>query len=235
MNLKISFFSIIILIFLLFINLGNFLDVTEKPIKSDIIVCLGGGYGGRISKAIDLYTNSYSSSNKMILTGYNKNWKEIEDRRIKVLKKNNIILLNNIIHKKTITSTRNEIIFIKKYMIQHDYKKAIIVTDRPHSKRVSALLNILTIENDKHLSFSIVGSEVKWWNSSKYYENKTSFLYAIHEFIKFSYTYIAYGFLEKIGMLEHIKEPLVPIFNFIRNNIDKYIYKNTNKTIKNEN
>ena len=234
MNSKISFFSIIIiLVFLLFINLGKFLDVTEEPIKSDIIVCLGGGYGGRISKAIDLYSNSYSNSNKMILTGYNKNWKEIEDRRIKVLKKYNISM-NNIIFEKEIKSTRNEIVFIKKYMIQHGYKKAIIVTDRPHSKRVSALLNILTIGNDKHLSFSIIGSEVKWWDSAKYYENKTSFLYAIHEFTKLSYTYIAYGFLEKIGILEYIKKPIAPIFNFIRNNIDKYIYKNTKKTLKNE-
>ena len=56
-----------------FLNYGKYLDVTSKPVVSDIIVCLGGGGNlERMKKAVDLYKNGYSQKNILIVTGGTK-------------------------------------------------------------------------------------------------------------------------------------------------------------------
>jgi len=52
--LILSLFSLLV-----FMNLGNFIDVTQKPVQADIIVSLGGGSGCRIQTALSLYKNGY--------------------------------------------------------------------------------------------------------------------------------------------------------------------------------
>ena len=48
-------FSFILLV-LFFLNLGNFLDISQEPRKAELIVCLGGGEKHvRIKKAISIY------------------------------------------------------------------------------------------------------------------------------------------------------------------------------------
>ena len=52
-----------------FLNLGKWLDVTEKPQRSDIIVCLGGGTLERVKKSIELYKNGYAKHREVIILG----------------------------------------------------------------------------------------------------------------------------------------------------------------------
>lgn len=237
MNLRNNIYILItfLLLLLFTFNLGNFLDITRKPKISDIIVCLGGGYGGRVKKSIDLYSKSYSKENLILLTGDNRNTKEkklnLEDRRFELLSKNNIpeddIILNN-----KLTSTRNEIIYIKKFMIENNYESAIIVSDKPHARRIQLLINILKVENDKKLQFNIVGTDVKWWNSNNYYMTKIGLTYALNEFLKVIYTYIAYGFLEKAGFLKTIKIYTTPLFYFFKKKFDNLIHNYTKEEKK---
>ena len=56
-----------ILVILLFINLGNFLDLTTEPKKSDIIIVLGGGKDTRIKKGLELYKENFSNSNQIVI------------------------------------------------------------------------------------------------------------------------------------------------------------------------
>ena len=72
MKIKIIFLFLFLVIFfigLAIVNLGKFLDITEKPSSSDIIVCLSGSAGYRIKKALSLYQKGYSRSHKIIFIG----------------------------------------------------------------------------------------------------------------------------------------------------------------------
>ncbi len=215
--MKLMLVLLILFIFLLFffLNLGNFLDTTREPIKSDVIVCLGGGEDERIEKAIELYKSSYSYENVLILTGYDRYGKSIKsddnDSRVSYLNKNNIKNIN-IIHKKDLHSTKEDIIYVKNYMISNNYKSAIIVSDPYHSRRVQFLIDVINIQYESDLSFNIVGTDLKWLDNQTYYLTKIGQVTVIHEFIKLVGSYMAYGILEKLGILEIVKEHANPVY-----------------------
>jgi len=54
LKIIIIFFLLFLLSLYIFINLGNFVDNTQKPIKSDIIVSLGGEAGCHLQEALKL-------------------------------------------------------------------------------------------------------------------------------------------------------------------------------------
>ena len=163
--------------------LGNFLDVTEPPKQSDIIVCLGGGTVERVEHSINLYKQGYSRGDKLLLIG--ELWYNLP-----YVKKNYPYL--NIIIDETPQNTAQEIVFIKRYMQKHHYKSAIIVTDPPHTRRVKQLVSLLVTKEDKTLRFVYVGSNVAWWNKKQYFENDKAFLFAQNEIVRVVYNFIHY-------------------------------------------
>lgn len=200
---------------LFFLNLGNFLDTTEEPIKSDIIICFGGGENERIAKAIELYKSSYSTKDILILTGDNRNREERKsnsiDNRFKYLRDNNIDNIN-IIHERNTRSTKGDIIYTKEYMISNNYKSAIIVSDPYHSRRIQYLAGALSVNHDSDLSFNVVGAKLEWLNSKTFYLTKKGQFTIINEFIKLLGSYIAYGILEKLGILESVSNYTHPMY-----------------------
>lgn len=211
------FFTISFL--LLFFNLGNILDITQKPIKSDIIVSLGGGDKERVKKAIELYNTNYSTQNILILTGESKSSKK--DLRIKYIEDNTFNNIN-LINVTTTKNTKEEILFIKNFLLEKNFKSAIIVSDAPHSRRIQTLINLLKIDGDDELSFNIVATNTNWWNTNIYYKNKRAQNFAFLELVKLTYAYLAYGFLEKIGVLDFIEN------NYLVEKIKKNILKEYN-------
>jgi len=231
---------LLILIFLsilatvIYYNLGRFLDITQKPKQSDIIVCLGGGDGARIKRAIDLYKQGYASSNLLILTGDNRSKKSrklgLDDKRIEFLKKTNQYKYTKLVHYQAIGNTKVEVIFIKKYMQEHNFKSAIIVSDPPHSRRIQLLLDLINVTNDNELKFNIVSSNISWWNTREYYKNKKAKAFAAREAIKLVYAYVAFGLLQKIGLYDNTRELMMPYYKYLKKRIDNITYfylKNT--------
>ncbi len=206
---------LIVLFLVFFLNLGNFLDIAKEPVKSDVIICFGGGEEERIAKAIELYKSSYSNKNILILTGDHRSREERKvnaiDNRLKYLENNNIDN-NNIIHKRDTKSTKGDVLYAKEYMISNGYTSAIIVSDPYHSRRIQYLTDVLNIDNDSNLSFNIVGADLKWLNSRTFYLTKIGQVTIIDEFIKLLGSYMAYGILEKLGILEIVKEHTNPIY-----------------------
>jgi len=159
-----------------FFNLGKWLDVTEKPVTSDIVICLGGGTVDRVKKSITLLEQGYT--NKFLLLGeswYNQPY----------IKKNYPKLSVEI--DETPTNTEEEVLFIKNYMQKHGYKSALIVTDPPHTRRVKVLASKL-LDNDDNITFRMIGSDVVWWEKRHYYTNAQARNTAWHEVIKNLYT-----------------------------------------------
>ena len=178
-------------------NLGRFVDITEKPIESDIIVSLGGDYSGcRLKTAITLYQKEYSKSKKLIYTGRDHIPETIEPSgsRIKYLRNNNIEN-KNIIHidKSIIANTMEEVFFIKKYMLKHHYKSVIFISHPQHSRRISTLATYIADYEKSGLKLQVVSCNPTWWNRSLYYTNKVSIYVTVREIEKLFYNLIKYG------------------------------------------
>ncbi len=185
------FTTILLLLSFVFLNLGKWIDVTEEPVKADIIVCLGGGTIERVEKSIELLEGGYSKMEVFLLIGeswYNQPY----------IKKNYPYM--NIVIDESPKNTKEEVLFIKEYMKKHSYKSALIVTSPPHSGRVKLLTSLISVEEDEALKFYLAASPVKWWNSEYYYENKRAIVSVEHEIKGILYTLFTYGFLSKIGL-----------------------------------
>ena len=191
-----SFTILAVLMAFAWLNLGRFLDVTEAPVKSDIIVCLGGGTVDRVKRSIALLKEGYAKKEVFLLIGeswYNQPY----------IKKNHPDI--NIVIDEGPKNTKEEVLFIKKHMKAHGYKSALIVTDPPHSRRVRLLTSLVNIEGDEAMRFHIAGSDVEWWNREHYYKNERAIGTVKNESIKILYSVAAYGFLEKLGLLDELE------------------------------
>ncbi len=161
--MKLISFIIIFLGFLIysFFNLGKFLDVTQEPSKTDLIVSLGGNGYLRLQKSISLVEQNFS--NTIIITGYDgtkvTKAKNIPDPRLKVINNEKYKNINFIINP-NLKNTAEEIIYVKKYMKENNLKDVTFVTEKPHSRRILILVNLLGEKGDfkfAHPSADIMG------------------------------------------------------------------------------
>ncbi len=184
-----TFLSLLICIALLFgiKNLGYFFDITEEPSQTDLIVVLGGS-SNRVKKAYKLYEQNLSSQAKMILTG-----EEIFARSERIS-----YLINHGVSKEHIIlasqpeNTLQEIRYIKHYMLTHDLKRVIIVSDPPHSRRIMFFANTVFDYPASGLTPIVVGSESPWWDAGHYYVDPAAISFVIKETIKYNYYLFRY-------------------------------------------
>jgi len=178
-----------ILLWIGYLYMGEWLDVTQKPLKSDIIISLGGGDWHRHSQAVNLYEQGYAVKRMLLLTGADITPKMrqegIMDGRITNLKLHHPNI--NYAYHPELSSTREEVRFIKTFMVEHGYKSALIVTDPPHTRRVALLSSVIHIPNDDNITFRFVSSGVQWWDKAHYYDNETARNYVMTEILKIPY------------------------------------------------
>lgn len=212
-KMLISLIILVIFGLFIFLSLGNFVDVTQKPVQADIIVSLGGDYSGcRLKKALELYKNGYSKSAKLIYTGRDSVSKSVEEsgsRRQYLL--HNGVAENNIVNidRSMISNTMEEALFIKKYMLYHNYKSVLIVSHPQHSRRIQTLAQNIAEYKNSGLTLAIVSCNPGWWNASEYYKNKTSLIVTKDEIEKLIYNFFKYG------------TPLIKFTKYSKNNEDK--------------
>ena len=190
---RLSYVMVILVCILIifFFNAGKYLDITRKPIKSDLIVCFGGGGSRRIQKSMNLYNKGYAKKKLLLLTGYqdsNKKYliKHYPEARYIVGPHAN--------------SSGEEIRFIKTYMVEHHYKSVIIVSDPYHTRRIKILTDLISVKNDEKLSYVFVSSGISWWHRNKYYQNPRAIKSALGESLKIPYAYLYFGLIEKLGI-----------------------------------
>ena len=183
-NMRKTVNKLIVLFFVLLIvgfNLGKWLDVTQKPVKSDLVVCLGGGTVDRVKKSLGLVNQEYAKH--FLLLGeswYNQPYLQKHLPSVPVT-------VNE-----TPKNTKEEVAFIKKFMLKNGYKSVLIVTDPPHSRRVSLLFALLKEEGDENLCFHLIGSDVDWWDPDVYYQDKHGRNAVIQESMKIIGSYLLY-------------------------------------------
>ena len=179
-----------------FLNLGRYLDVTQKPLKADMIVCLGGGSVEWIQKASLLYEEGYAAKDTLFLVGD-------AEANIAYMRTNKPKLRFAVDVEPE--NTGEEIYAVKRYMKAHGYTDALIVTHPSHSRRVSLLTSLISVEGDEEMRFRIIDSGVAWWDKEKYYQNETGRGAAMSEALKLVYNFIGYGILDKVGLLDEVK------------------------------
>lgn len=188
-----------------FFNFGNYLDVTEKPIKSDLIVCLGGGKDLiRIKKSLELYRLGYAKKNILLVTGGTKNTEKdhnADDRMAYLGKQEDNI---SVVYNPYTQNTAEEIGFIKNYMKEHNYKTVMIVTEPPYARRIRILADI--VDTEQNIDMTIASSEPQWWDNKEFYLNRHAKYMALSEFVKIPYNYLLYGVFDKFGYLPKIHE-----------------------------
>ncbi len=186
------FFFLILFSVTIFINLGRFVDVTQKPVNADIIVSLGGGLGDlRQKKTLNLYKDGFSKSGKIIYTGGIKKYYRIWG----VYLENNGILKQDIIHidKSIAYNTMEEIFFIKQYMLKHHMKSVIFVSHPQHSRRITILANSVAGYKEAGIDLVVVSAEPRGWNREEYYKSRTSIRSTMREIVKLFYNLIKYN------------------------------------------
>jgi len=192
--------QILKLIFILFVVFGvciyllaKNLNVTQPPIKADIIVCLGGGYVERLDKGIELYHEGYAD--KIIFTGPGIGLLDQDDKigfwkipffEEKGIPKRDIYYLENM------ENTYTEIKAIKEYMLKNGYKRVLIVSDPPHSRRIQYLVDLFKYKKSS-LEVKIIGSDVLWWNQNKYFDSLRAYIEATKEVLGMIYYYVRYS------------------------------------------
>ncbi|HEO98247.1 MAG TPA: YdcF family protein [Epsilonproteobacteria bacterium] len=174
-------------------NLGNFFDVTTEPKYADVIVSLGGDNGNRIKKTLELFDHNYSSSQKIILTGaddFDPSMKIHElDWRASYLAKKGVDIENIVFNAKAI-NTLEEIFYIKNYMLENKLHSVMLITDAPHSRRISFFASKVAHYEDANISYMIVSSENDWWDRDNFYSNPEAVVFVVNECIKLIYYYI---------------------------------------------
>ena len=182
-------FSFILLV-LFFLNLGNFLDISQEPRKAELIVCLGGGEKHvRLKKSISIYQDG----NLLLLTGGTDFTKKdsMQDKRISYLVKYPNIQYE---YNPSLKNTADELFYVKKIMKDYNFKNVSIVSDPFHTRRIQILADLF--EFDKaDIKLNIVGSDLSWWNKSTYYKEEKAIEVAFSELIKIPYNFIKYGLL----------------------------------------
>ena len=180
----------------------------------------------RLEKSLELYKLGYTKTNKIILTGSligRLSEKDLIGFYKKKYLQEHGVPEKSIIYAEGTGNTMREVLFIKNYMLAHHYKSTIFVSDPPHSRRIMFLAKVINNYDDANLSCVVVGSDVKWWDRIHYYKNKKARRDVISEISKLVHNTIAYGVLQKFGLLEVVKETFAPLIHFFRVDIYKYI------------
>ncbi len=184
-------------LFYLHFNLGKILDITQEPIKTDLLVCLGGGdHIKRTKKTIELYEKNYLQKNSIIFTGV----KSLSSNVYKSFdKKTNIIIVNNV------RNTMEEVLYIKNYIKENHLSSVTFITEAPHSRRIKIFWDIFG-DDLKDVRFSVVASELETWDSKNYYKNDFAKEYAYSEVVKLIYNLFVYGVLDMIGLKDQFED-----------------------------
>ncbi|WP_456380449.1 YdcF family protein [Hydrogenimonas sp.] len=189
-----------------FLNLGNFLDVSETPKKVDLIASLGGDrLGYRIRKAYELYAGGYSKSGKIVINP------RYDAHAAAYLAETNVSKNMIVTMDDNATNTMGELSFIRNYMLAHNMQSVIVVSDPPHLRRIKFFATTLVPFEEDGLQCIVVGSTPPWWRDKHhYYRHGFAIANAMSELAKFIFDYIKYGVLMKLGMWEPIENFFAP-------------------------
>jgi uncharacterized SAM-binding protein YcdF (DUF218 family) len=162
---------LLIVLLLVFLNLGSFLIVNENPVMSDVIVVLAGDTGGRTAYSVMLLKSGYSEN--LLCTGGRHTPNYDSSSVADAMKKqaiNSGISENHIIVEDQAVSTYENAAFSKVLLLKYGYKSAIVVTSDYHMRRSRIVFNKVFKGTGINLTFCSSKDHnftpEKWWTNN---------------------------------------------------------------------
>ena len=184
--------TLLLLLAILFVNLGHWLsEPVNKPVKTDLIVTLGGGGIERDQMAADLYKAGYAK--KILLTGMGKIVNSSQHyyeypRSLFFLKQG--IPAEALLFDGLSINTHQEAINIAIVLTAHHWHSALVVTDPPHIRRVAFCLSSVFKNN---FSYSLIQSDVPTWHADRWWQDERWRRFSLDEVLKLIFYAIVYG------------------------------------------
>lgn len=177
----------------IFINLGNFLDLTKEVKESDIIIVLGGGKDTRIKKGLELYKENISKSNQIIFPHKDFTNSVLSKGYLENFIKEYNIDNSMIIYLKRLPNTMEELIEVKKYLKVNNFKSVLFVTHPTHTLRIKLLANFLEDYEKEDIKINFASADhTKVWSSQYYFLELESIKLVFSEYLKIVYNFIKY-------------------------------------------
>ena len=180
-------------LFFLLISAGPFLaGKNTVPIKSDLIVILGGGSPDRVVKGVELFNLGYARTMLVTGGGYRPDrrlaW---SDDRIKYLLCEGIpasaILLNG-----DARTTWQEAHAIRSIIVGRGWKRVLVVSDPPHMRRLAWVFK--KAFTNSQLGYILISDDAKWWNSARWWADSYSVHFVVSELVKLAYYVLSYSY-----------------------------------------
>lgn len=166
--------------YMVFLNIGDWLSISDPPQKADIIICLSGT-PDRITKSAQLYQMGLAAK-IMVMNRID----------YQLMLKQNISPKNILEASWLIESTYQEGIAINRLLSGKDYTSALVVSDPYHLYRVKWTLQQTLKNNAPRISFissNAPSLDGFWWKNDK------SRIFVLSEIPKIVYYWIWHGML----------------------------------------
>ncbi|MBF0587288.1 YdcF family protein [Prosthecochloris sp. N3] len=160
-----------------------------EPVRSDVIIVLGGDDGLRVTTGGNLYAGGYAPH--VLLTGIDKryytpgrpNWRE---RRMM-----DAGVPDSMIHIDTVSeSSWDEAVNALERMENNNWQNALVISDPPHMLRLHNTWSKAFEGSSKR--FVLVATAPEWWNPWLWWNNPTSSRFVISEVQKNLYYSLRY-------------------------------------------
>ena len=196
--------GLVVLIFAIFIafsheyllkKIGQFLVCEQIPQKADVIVVLNGRDCERSLAAVDLYNNGYSGLIVMAeimkqpgTDEFRKRVKENISRKMFFqwaidsmgVPENSFKLIGD-----GISSTYDEALVTKKFMLANNYKSILLVTSKWHSKR--AYLTFRSALKETGIKITIYPSMYDTFSPDAWWKSNNDAELVFYEYVRFIY------------------------------------------------
>lgn len=175
-----------------FRELGNWLSAPAgEPVKGDIIVALGGDSGERVMLAARLYHAGYAK--RILLTGmeggadaprmHYLNWRSqyLRDSRIP----DSALQFDG-----RSANTREEALNTSKLLAQMGWKRALVVSDPPHMRRLERTFK--PVFSQANLELTLVATNATTWDADHWWRNEKWAQFSLMEVIKLLHYAVKY-------------------------------------------
>ena len=185
--------TLLLLLAILFVNLGHWLsEPVKKPVKTDLIVTLGGGGIERDQMAADLYKAGYAK--KILLTGM---YASLRAGQSYYQSPRSLFLLKQGIPAKALLfdglsiNTHQEAFNIAIALTAQHWHSALVVTDPPHIRRVAFCLS--SVFKKTNLSYWLIPSNAPTWHADRWWQDENWRRFSLSEVVKLIFYAIVYG------------------------------------------
>jgi uncharacterized SAM-binding protein YcdF (DUF218 family) len=165
---------------LFFLNVSDWLSVSEEPRRSDVIICLNGDKD-RVPKAVELFRQGYAGK---ILVTYAETRKLVTGNGVP---DEAVLSLDS-----RPNSTYEEALGAIQFMVREKFKSAIIVSDPYHMYRVKWTYGHLTASDAMQITCTAYEA---FWAKGFWWDQTRSRLAILNEVPKVIYYWITHGFL----------------------------------------